>query len=32
VVVRDGRITTLELPVLIEKHNTLAAELANAAR
>jgi 8-oxoguanine deaminase len=32
VVVRDGRITTLELPVLIEKHNTLAAQLANAAR
>src|ERR1700710_343241 len=29
VVVRDGRITTLELPVLIEKHNTLAAQLAN---
>jgi cytosine/adenosine deaminase-related metal-dependent hydrolase len=32
VVVRDGRITTLELPVLVEKHNALAAELANAAR
>jgi len=31
VVVRDGRITTLELPVLIERHNTLAARLADAA-
>ena len=30
VVVRDGRITTLELPVLIERHNRLAAELVNA--
>ena len=30
VVVRDGRLTTLELPVLIEQHNRLAAELVNA--
>jgi len=31
VVVRDGRITTVELPVLIERHNALAAQLAQAA-
>ena len=31
VVVRDGRITTLELPVLVERHNALAAQLARAA-
>ena len=31
VVVRDGQITTLDLPLLIERHNALAAELANAA-
>ena len=31
VVVRDGRLTTLELPVLIERHNALAAQLAHAA-
>jgi cytosine/adenosine deaminase-related metal-dependent hydrolase len=31
VVVRDGRITTLELPRLIERHNALAAQLAHAA-
>jgi cytosine/adenosine deaminase-related metal-dependent hydrolase len=31
VVVRDGRITTLELPVLVERHNALAAELVHAA-
>ena len=31
VVVRDGRITTLELPLLVEKHNALATQLANAA-
>ena len=31
VVVRDGRLTTLELPVLIERHNALAAQLARAA-
>ena len=30
-VVRDGRVTTLELPVLIERHNELAAQLAHAA-
>jgi cytosine/adenosine deaminase-related metal-dependent hydrolase len=30
VVVRDGEITTLELPRLIERHNRLAAELAAA--
>jgi cytosine/adenosine deaminase-related metal-dependent hydrolase len=28
VVVRDGQITTLDLPRLIERHNTLAARLA----
>ena len=32
VVVRDGRLTTLELPVLVERHNALALQLANAAR
>ncbi|HWI12171.1 MAG TPA: 8-oxoguanine deaminase [Burkholderiaceae bacterium] len=31
VVVRDGRLATLELPVLIERHNALAAQLAQAA-
>jgi cytosine/adenosine deaminase-related metal-dependent hydrolase len=31
VVVRDGRITTLDLPVLIERHNALARQLAAAA-
>jgi cytosine/adenosine deaminase-related metal-dependent hydrolase len=31
IVVRDGRITTLELPVLVERHNALAAQLAGAA-
>jgi 8-oxoguanine deaminase len=31
VVVRDGRITTLELPRLIERHNRLARDLAEAA-
>ncbi|MEQ1682245.1 MAG: 8-oxoguanine deaminase [Burkholderiaceae bacterium] len=31
VVVRDGRLTTLELPLLVERHNRLAAELAHAA-
>ncbi len=30
VVVRDGRITTLELPLLVERHNRLAAQLAQA--
>ena len=31
VVVRDGRLTTLELPVLIERHNAMARELTHAA-
>ena len=31
VVVRDGRLTTLELPPLIERHNRLATQLAEAA-
>ena len=31
VVVRDGRVTTLELPLLVERHNLLAAQLAHAA-
>jgi cytosine/adenosine deaminase-related metal-dependent hydrolase len=31
VVVRDGRITTLELPRLVERHNRLAAALVNGA-
>jgi len=31
VVVRDGRITTLDLPVHIERHNALAMQLVNAA-
>ncbi len=31
VVVRDGRITTLDLPVHIEQHNALAMQLVNAA-
>jgi 8-oxoguanine deaminase len=31
IVVRDGRITTLELPLLVERHNRLAAQLAHAA-
>ncbi len=30
-VVRDGALTTLELPVLVERHNRLAAALTNAA-
>jgi len=30
VVVRDGRITTLDLPRLIERHNRLAGQLAGA--
>jgi 8-oxoguanine deaminase len=32
VVVRDGELTTVELPRLIERHNRLAGELAQAAR
>jgi len=31
VVVRDGQLSTLELPRLIERHNRLAAELVSAA-
>ena len=31
VVVRDGRVATLDLPVLLERHNALAADLAHAA-
>ena len=31
VIVRDGRVTTLELPLLVERHNLLAAQLAHAA-
>jgi cytosine/adenosine deaminase-related metal-dependent hydrolase len=30
VVVRDGRLTTVDLPVVIERHNRLALELANS--
>ena len=30
VVVRDGQLATLDLPVLVEKHNALAAQLVNA--
>ena len=32
VVVREGRLTTLELEPLVERHNRLAIELAEAAR
>jgi len=32
VVVRDGRLTTLDLPRLIERHNRLAGQLAGDAR
>jgi 8-oxoguanine deaminase len=32
VVVREGRLTTLELEPLLERHNTLAVQLAEAAR
>jgi cytosine/adenosine deaminase-related metal-dependent hydrolase len=31
VVVRDGQLTTLELPRLVEQHNRLARQLADAA-
>ena len=31
VVVRDGHLTTLDLPVLIERHNVLARQLVEAA-
>jgi 8-oxoguanine deaminase len=30
-VVRDGQLTTLELPRLVEQHNRLARQLADAA-
>jgi len=32
VVVRDGELTTVELPVLLERHNALARELVEASR
>jgi 8-oxoguanine deaminase len=32
VVVREGQLATVDLPVLIEKHNRLAQELAQASR
>jgi 8-oxoguanine deaminase len=32
VVVREGQLATVDLPVLIEKHNELALELAQASR
>jgi cytosine/adenosine deaminase-related metal-dependent hydrolase len=32
VVVREGQLATVDLPVLIEKHNKLALELAQASR
>ena len=32
VVVREGRLTTVDLPVVIERHNRLSLELAQAAR
>ena len=32
VVVREGRLTTLELPPLLERHNRLARSLGEAAR
>jgi cytosine/adenosine deaminase-related metal-dependent hydrolase len=31
VVVRDGQLATLDLPVLVERHNALAAQLAHVA-
>ena len=31
VIVRDGHLTTVDLPVLIERHNALARQLAGAA-
>jgi 8-oxoguanine deaminase len=31
VVVRDGQLATLDLPVLVERHNALSAQLAHAA-
>ncbi len=32
IVVRDGRITTLDLPLLVERHNQLAGDLVGATR
>ncbi|VVE34117.1 8-oxoguanine deaminase [Pandoraea iniqua] len=32
VVVRDGRLTTLDLPTLVTRHNALARQLAEASR
>jgi 8-oxoguanine deaminase len=32
VVVRDGRLATVDLPVLVERHDTLARKLAETAR
>jgi len=32
VVVRDGRLTTVDLPLLVERHNALARQLVEAAR
>jgi hypothetical protein len=29
IVVRDGQLTTIDLPVIVERHNRLAFELAN---
>jgi 8-oxoguanine deaminase len=31
VVVRDGRLTTIDLPLVIERHNRLARDLVLAA-
>ncbi len=31
-VVRDGELVTVDLPVLVERHNALAAQLARAPR
>ena len=32
VVVREGRLTTVDLAPLVERHNRLAGQLAEAAR
>jgi len=32
VVVRDGQLATIDLPVHLERHNRLARELAESAR
>jgi 8-oxoguanine deaminase len=32
IVVRDGRLTTIDLPMVVEQHNRLARELVGAAR